>query len=51
VYKEEKNNITHTHLIALNNDQRVLEIAEMISGKNPSETAIANAKELLSEMV
>lgn len=49
VYKEEKNNITHTHLIQLNPSQRVQEIAEMISGKNPSESAIANAKELLVE--
>jgi DNA repair protein RecN (Recombination protein N) len=49
VYKEEKNNITHTHLIKLDTTLRVQEIAEMISGKNPSESAIANAKELLVE--
>lgn len=48
VYKEEKNNITYTHLIKLDTHLRVQEIAEMISGKNPSESAIANAKELLT---
>lgn len=48
VYKEENNNITHTHLIKLDTHLRVQEIAEMISGKNPSESAIANAKELLT---
>jgi DNA repair protein RecN (Recombination protein N) len=48
VYKEDANAVTQTRLIALSGDQRVMELAEMISGKNPSDTALATARELLS---
>lgn len=47
VYKEEKDNITTTHLVKLNDDDRVKEIAIMLSGDNITEAAINNAKELL----
>ena len=47
VYKEEKDNITTTHLVKLNDDDRVKEIANMLSGDNITEAAINNAKELL----
>lgn len=48
VYKEDiKNNIV-TKLKELNESERILEIAEMLSGKNASETAIEHAKQLLN---
>ncbi|WP_298778601.1 DNA repair protein RecN [uncultured Polaribacter sp.] len=48
VFKEEINSITTTNLRQLNKDERIVEIAEMLSGKNISETAITHAKELLN---
>lgn len=48
VYKEDNNEVTATHLKILNEDARILEIAQMLGGKNVSEAAIANAKELLN---
>lgn len=48
VYKEDKNEITATHLKLLNEEERVVEIAQMLGGKNVSDAAIANAKELLN---
>jgi len=48
VYKEDINNITTTALKNLNAEERIFEIAEMLGGKNVSEAAIANAKELLN---
>ncbi len=48
VYKEEVNNSTTTKLKALSEDERIVEIAEMLSGKNISDTAIIHARELLN---
>ncbi|WP_026452146.1 DNA repair protein RecN [Aequorivita capsosiphonis] len=48
VYKEDKNNITGTHLKVLEKEERIIEIAQMLGGKNVSEAALANAKELLN---
>ncbi len=48
VYKEDSNEVTATHLKILNKDERIVEIAQMLGGKNVSEAAIANAKELLN---
>ncbi|SRX76042.1 DNA repair protein RecN [Aequorivita antarctica] len=48
VYKEDRNDITTTHLKILSEEERILEIAQMLGGKNVSEAAIANAKELLN---
>ena len=48
VYKEDKDNITGTHLKILRREERILEIAQMLGGKNVSEAALANAKELLN---
>lgn len=39
---------TTTQVEVLNNDQRIEELAEMISGKTKSEAALANARELLN---
>lgn len=48
VYKEDNNDITVTQLKHLNPEERILEIAEMLGGKNVSTAAMANAKELLN---
>lgn len=47
VYKEEKNNKTFSNIKKLTADERVKEIAKMLSTGTPSEAAISNAKELL----
>jgi len=48
VYKEEVNGVTTTNLKQLSEDERIVEIAEMLSGKNISDSAITHAKELLN---
>jgi DNA repair protein RecN (Recombination protein N) len=47
VYKDEKGEITNTNISKLNEEERILEIAKMLSGDNPGESAIQNARELL----
>lgn len=49
VYKLIKNDFTYTQIKKLNTEERVLEIAKMLSGENPKESALQNAKELLQE--
>lgn len=48
VYKEDINNKTATHLIKLNQEDRIVEIAQMLGGKQMSSSAIAHAKQLLN---
>jgi DNA repair protein RecN (Recombination protein N) len=48
VYKEEVNNTTTTNLKQLSEDERIVEIAEMLSGKNISDSALTHARELLN---
>jgi DNA repair protein RecN (Recombination protein N) len=48
VYKQDIENNIVTQLKKLNNEERISEIAEMLGGKNISNTAIEHAKELLS---
>jgi len=48
VYKDDANELTSTHLKVLDEEARIIEIAQMLGGKNVSEAAIANAKELLN---
>ncbi len=48
VFKDEQNNLTNTKIKKLNEQERITEIAKMISGENPSKFAFENAKELLS---
>lgn len=48
VYKNEESNKTTTGIRKLNSEERVITIAEMLSGKNPGASALQNAKELLS---
>ena len=47
VFKDETGKITKTNIIQLSENERIEEIAQMISGKNPSETTINSARELL----
>ena len=48
VYKDEQSEITYTNIHKLNSEERIMEIAKMLSGNNPGESAIMNAKELLN---
>ncbi len=48
VYKQDINNNIETKLMQLNENERIEEIAEMLSGKNISKTAIEHAKQLLN---
>ncbi len=47
VYKEDVHNTTVTQLKLLNTEERIHEIAEMIGGKNISDSALTHAKSLL----
>jgi DNA repair protein RecN (Recombination protein N) len=47
VYKDEKGESTNTNINKLNEEERILELAKMLSGDNPGESAIQNARELL----
>ena len=47
VYKEETPQGTTSHMVLLSPDERVTEIAQMLSGSNVTDAAIANAKQLL----
>ena len=49
VFKEDKDNETLSHIVVLNTEERVQEIAHMLSGENLTEAAINNAKELLRQ--
>lgn len=48
VFKEEVNGITTTNLKQLSVDDRIKEIAEMLSGKDISDSALTHAKQLLN---
>ncbi|MBD0823107.1 DNA repair protein RecN [Aestuariibaculum marinum] len=48
VYKEDKDEVTHSNLVKLNHDERIVEIAQMLGGVEMSSSAIAHAKELLN---
>lgn len=47
VYKEEMAAMTHTKMKKLTDDERIVELAEMLGGKTVSESALAHAKQLL----
>ncbi|MCH5220241.1 MAG: DNA repair protein RecN [Muribaculaceae bacterium] len=47
VYKEDKGDSTHTYIHKLNEDERVHELAAMISGKTENEAALNTARTLL----
>mgnify|MGYP000215200341 CR=1 FL=1 len=48
VFKKDENGVTTTNLKQLSNEERVVEIAEMLSGKDISDSALTHAKELLN---
>jgi DNA repair protein RecN (Recombination protein N) len=48
VYKEVKANKTHTNIKRLDEKERIIEIAKMLSGEKPTNSALENAKELLN---
>ena len=47
VFKDESGEMTQTRIACLTADERIVEIAEMIAGKNPSRSALDSARELL----
>ncbi len=48
VFKKDDANATHSDIRELVDEDRIKEIAKMLSGDNPSDAAFQNAKELLS---
>jgi len=51
VYKDNQGDTTYTRIRQLTNDERVLEVAKMLSGDKPGESALQNARELLKSGV
>jgi DNA repair protein RecN (Recombination protein N) len=49
VYKETSDDVTHTRIRHLTDDERVTEIAQMISGSDIQESALTHARELLKK--
>ena len=47
IYKETDKHKTHTHIKTLKGQERIKEIAKMLSGEKLSDAALANAKELV----
>ena len=47
VYKNEKDEITNTNITKLDEEERILELAKMLSGDHPGQSAFQNARELL----
>ncbi|MGF1559767.1 MAG: DNA repair protein RecN [Flavobacteriaceae bacterium] len=48
VFKTDEGNMTRTQMKQLHADDRVVELAEMLGGKNLSDSAIAHARQLLN---
>ncbi len=48
VFKEDIDNKTTTQIVKLNTDERIVEIAQMLGGKEMPTSAIAHAKQLLN---
>ncbi len=48
VFKTDEDEVTHTRMKKLNTDERVTELAEMLGGKDLSDSAIAHARQLLN---
>jgi DNA repair protein RecN (Recombination protein N) len=48
VYKSTENERTVSQIKMLNSEERIIEIAKMLSGNQPGEAALANAKELMN---
>lgn len=50
VYKSDETNKTTTHIVELEKEQRISELANMLSGETTSQAALDNARELLNQM-
>ncbi|MDP9048353.1 MAG: DNA repair protein RecN, partial [Bacteroidota bacterium] len=50
VYKDDTSAATYTRIKQLDSKERIVEIAKMLSGDNPGESALQNARELLGEL-
>jgi len=48
VYKADQGDKTRSNMRQLNEEERILEIAQMLSGSNPGDAALQHAKELLA---
>ena len=48
VFKAEENRVTTTQIKDLTEEERIIEIAQMIGGSSVSDSAIAHAKQLLN---
>lgn len=48
VFKEDKEEFTHTRMKLLSEEERIVELAEMLGGKSISDSALAHAKQLLN---
>ena len=48
VYKVDESNVTQTRMKELSADERVVELAEMLGGKDLSDSALAHARQLLN---
>lgn len=48
IYKKEDNSTVNTYIVKLNKNERIDEIARLLSGKNISKEAIENAKTLMN---
>jgi DNA repair protein RecN (Recombination protein N) len=48
VYKHDVKGVTQTQMKRLSQDERIMELAQMLGGANITESAIAHAKQLLN---
>ncbi len=48
VYKIDENGVTHTRMKQLTVEERIVELAEMLGGKDVSDSALAHARQLLN---
>lgn len=48
VYKEDKKGRINTSIKLLSKDERIMSVAQMLGGDNPTEAALRNAKEMVS---
>lgn len=50
VYKADEGHVTRTNMRKLSDEERVVEVAQMLSGSNPGEAALQHASELLKKV-
>src|SRR5690606_11907818 len=47
VYKQDDTDKTSTHIVLLDKEEKVMEVAQMLSGAQPGEAALKHARELI----